>query len=219
MNMGHLPTAMITGGTLAFLANNYSGSEHEELGKLITKLLEEFERLRRQEQYTVELNNQHEQLRKEISCLLHGNDELTRLYHQTMTNNVEWQKKYTELREELNLANARVEGYKNDLKFCVEREVMEKTRHYNEMQQFSKTWIAQVVAERVQQDEKYGLQGHSDYHWQTILAEEFGELARAVLESGNREKELVHVAAVAVAWLECLGWRKSNELEKTSGSE
>ena len=37
-----------------------------------------------------------------------------------------------------------------------------------------------------------------------VLAEEFGEVARAVLEHDRAalRRELVHVAAVAVAWLE-----------------
>jgi NTP pyrophosphatase (non-canonical NTP hydrolase) len=40
----------------------------------------------------------------------------------------------------------------------------------------------------------------------TILMEEVGEVARAVLENDNTQlrKELVEVAAVAVAWLESL---------------
>lgn len=40
-----------------------------------------------------------------------------------------------------------------------------------------------------------------------VLAEEFGEVARALCESDtdNLRTELVQVAAVAVAWLEALG--------------
>lgn len=40
----------------------------------------------------------------------------------------------------------------------------------------------------------------------TVLAEEFGEVARAILEEGPEElrKELVQLAAVATAWAESL---------------
>jgi len=44
--------------------------------------------------------------------------------------------------------------------------------------------------------------------WFAILTEELGEVARAVVDrrfgrrSGNLREELVHVAAVAVSWVE-----------------
>lgn len=37
-----------------------------------------------------------------------------------------------------------------------------------------------------------------------VLAEECGEVARAVLDRAGLAEELVQVAAVAVAWLECI---------------
>jgi NTP pyrophosphatase (non-canonical NTP hydrolase) len=45
----------------------------------------------------------------------------------------------------------------------------------------------------------------------TVLAEELGEVSRAVLEKNqpNTRTELIQVAAVAVAWLECLPERDS----------
>lgn len=38
-----------------------------------------------------------------------------------------------------------------------------------------------------------------------VLIEEVGEVAKAQLERGNLREELVHVAAVAIAWLESIG--------------
>ena len=45
-----------------------------------------------------------------------------------------------------------------------------------------------------------------------VLSEECGEVAQAVLQRDDAalEKELVQVAAVAVAWLECIHARKDN---------
>lgn len=61
-----------------------------------------------------------------------------------------------------------------------------------------------VLEERVRQDDKWGVQDHDDKRWLAILAEEFGESARAILERDGKalDEELVHVAAVAFAWLE-----------------
>ena len=74
---------------------------------------------------------------------------------------------------------------------------------------------AEIDAERERQRAKWG----GAHAWGTgdcssaavmvpiklaVLAEEFGEVARAVLEQDRAalRRELVHVAAVAVAWLE-----------------
>lgn len=73
------------------------------------------------------------------------------------------------------------------------------------------TVIEKILCECTRQDAKWGEQNWDDYHWLAILAEEFGELAQAVLHNefggsaaGNGPTELVQVAAVAVTWLECL---------------
>lgn len=65
--------------------------------------------------------------------------------------------------------------------------------------------------ERNFQDRKWGIQNHDDKTWLAILMEEVGELAMTLLdnkEKGHpdflRNKELIQVAAVAVAWMECL---------------
>lgn len=69
-----------------------------------------------------------------------------------------------------------------------------------------------IDAERDRQDRKFGwmenpdskMPNGSEYERLGVLAEEFGEVARAILEDDEegREAELVQVAAVAVAWLE-----------------
>ena len=65
-----------------------------------------------------------------------------------------------------------------------------------------------IVAERKRQDEKWNrapgewLAFSADKH--LVLAEEAGEVAKAILEydAVNLREELIQVAAVCVAWLE-----------------
>lgn len=68
-----------------------------------------------------------------------------------------------------------------------------------------------TAIERMKSDEKWGTQSipngtHSDYALVTILLEEVGEVARAVLERDeeNLRDELFDVMQVATAWLEAL---------------
>lgn len=84
-----------------------------------------------------------------------------------------------------------------------------------------------VAKERERQDAKWGIQDHAHEVWLAILGEEYGELARAILETrfdngleakarggiANIRKEAVQVAAVAVAMVECLD-RVSKENRK-----
>lgn len=79
--------------------------------------------------------------------------------------------------------------------------------------------LAEVARERGEQDAKWGEQNHGAAWWYVILGEEFGEVARAILEArvarrqGRTEDatdhkrqaraELVQLAAVAVAMVEC----------------
>jgi NTP pyrophosphatase (non-canonical NTP hydrolase) len=72
-----------------------------------------------------------------------------------------------------------------------------------------------VTNERARQDVRWGEQNHDDVWWLAILTEEVGELAQAILHDrfggaaqGQVQAELVQVAAVAVAWLECLARRE-----------
>lgn len=66
--------------------------------------------------------------------------------------------------------------------------------------------LQKILEERQRQDEKWGEQNHIDLYWMGILVEEVGEAAKEMIE-GNVEKmnkELVQVAAVALAWLEAI---------------
>lgn len=77
--------------------------------------------------------------------------------------------------------------------------------------------IEDVMAERKRQDAKWGVQDHDPEMWLAILGEEFGEACQAHLadyftrnrrtgekKSGHLRAELVQVAAVAIAFIECL---------------
>lgn len=73
-----------------------------------------------------------------------------------------------------------------------------------------------IVRERERQDKRWGEQNHDPFLWMTILGEEYGEACKAALESrfgGGHEREngpeeyreeLIQVAAVAIAAIECL---------------
>lgn len=76
-----------------------------------------------------------------------------------------------------------------------------------------KKWIEAILQERTQQDLKWGTQDHDLGIWGAILGEEVGELSSAILSLifdgstpsrvGAIEDELVQIAAVALAILEC----------------
>jgi hypothetical protein len=65
-----------------------------------------------------------------------------------------------------------------------------------------------IHRERQLQDGLWGEQNHPNDMWAVILGEEYGEVCNAVLAqplcSESLRSELVQVAAVAIAWLECL---------------
>lgn len=71
-------------------------------------------------------------------------------------------------------------------------------------------YILQLIKnERIAQNEKWGKLHHSkDNHFvaMSVLSEEVGEVARAILEKDlkNLEEELIQVAAVCVKWLQSL---------------
>ena len=73
--------------------------------------------------------------------------------------------------------------------------------------------MADIKTERRAQDMKWGVQTHEPEKWMTILMEEVGETARAVLERDpkNYYAELVQVAAVCVVALECMGRHEEEE--------
>lgn len=66
--------------------------------------------------------------------------------------------------------------------------------------------LEEVEQERRSQDRKWGQQNHDPERWFTILGEEVGEVAEAVLEAdagrGKYREELIQTAAVAVAAVE-----------------
>jgi len=66
--------------------------------------------------------------------------------------------------------------------------------------------ILDLLAERQRQDDKWGEQNHHPYKWLAILGEEVGESNKAILEGSllNYRDELIQVAAVAIAAIECL---------------
>ncbi len=93
--------------------------------------------------------------------------------------------------------------------------------------------LAEVLAERSRQDIIWGEQNYNDYYWLAILGEEFGEVCRALIEKSvvvfpvvedmngmelhsirnnpfkeHLKKEIIQVAAVCIAWLECIERRK-----------
>lgn len=76
--------------------------------------------------------------------------------------------------------------------------------------------IVDVSDERLAQNAKWGQQNHSDEWWLAILGEEFGETSQAILHdrfggkaAGTVRAELVQLAAVAMAWIECIDRRDS----------
>jgi NTP pyrophosphatase (non-canonical NTP hydrolase) len=78
--------------------------------------------------------------------------------------------------------------------------------------------LQEVLAERIRQDSKWGEQNCHDFEWVSIMTEEVGESAQAANEANFKSgktrgdfshlrAELVQVAAVAVAWIECIDRR------------
>ena len=78
-----------------------------------------------------------------------------------------------------------------------------------------------VIAERLQQNSKWGVQDHSPSKWLTILGEEFGEACKAALEDKPWEygQEVLQVAAVAVAMYECLDRHRQEKAYGLDSSE
>jgi NTP pyrophosphatase (non-canonical NTP hydrolase) len=78
----------------------------------------------------------------------------------------------------------------------------------------SKPILVEIQEERFRQDFKWGIQDHSPIEWCAILGEEVGEVNKAALEHHFKyvgaknlieyRKELIQVAAVAVAMIECI---------------
>ena len=76
----------------------------------------------------------------------------------------------------------------------------------------TKKVLLEVEQERINQTCKWGKQEHSLADWYLILAEEVGEVAKAILEGDKGlYNELVQVAAVSVQILEALKEGEENE--------
>jgi len=63
--------------------------------------------------------------------------------------------------------------------------------------------LVPVLVERQRQHNKWGQQNHEDGTWSLILLEELGEFAKDCFEGKDIDDELVQVAAVALAWIDC----------------
>lgn len=90
-----------------------------------------------------------------------------------------------------------------------------------------------VVIERIKQDVKWGVQNHSDLRWLPILMEEVGEVSETINEAyphkeniyeyeyeaciDSLEYELIQVAAVCLAWVECI--RRRDRIEADNGNK
>ena len=75
-----------------------------------------------------------------------------------------------------------------------------------------------VAEERAAQEDKWGIQDHDDLTWLAILSEEVGEASQEILTAqfgaagnghGDLREEVVHVAAVALAWIEAIDRRNN----------
>lgn len=73
--------------------------------------------------------------------------------------------------------------------------------------------IWNIKEERKRQDAKWGEQNHHPLYWLAILQEEVGEAAKACIEHNafDYQKEMIQVAAVAIAALESLARQGETE--------
>ncbi len=92
------------------------------------------------------------------------------------------------------------------------------------------TIFKEIEQERLKQDAKWGIQNHSPVEWVSILTEEVGEVSKEALEAHfrgaktctvelkNYREELIQVAAVAVAMIECLDRNNCSDMVYTEDS-
>ena len=84
----------------------------------------------------------------------------------------------------------------------------------------TKKVLLEVEQERLNQIAKWGKQEHSLADWYLILAEEVGEVAKAILEGDKGlYNELIQVAAVSVQICEALKEGKTDNLETENFEE
>ena len=75
--------------------------------------------------------------------------------------------------------------------------------------------LEEIKQERFDQDVKWGEQNHNPFKWLTILMEEVGEASKDALgdySQGYRD-ELIQVAAVTVAMIECYDRNLNNDVK------
>ena len=84
--------------------------------------------------------------------------------------------------------------------------------------------IKKIVEERKKQDKKWGEQNHHPIYWLGILTEELGEVSKEIIDhpkgdirGEEYEEELIQLAAVAVAALECWYRHKDKKQEPIEG--
>ncbi|WP_061286534.1 MazG-like family protein [Leptospira interrogans] len=80
--------------------------------------------------------------------------------------------------------------------------------------------LNEILEERDNQDQKWGEQNHAPIEWCAILVEEVGEVSKAALETHFKYRgkidyieyrnELIQVAAVSLAMIECLDRNQNN---------
>jgi NTP pyrophosphatase (non-canonical NTP hydrolase) len=77
----------------------------------------------------------------------------------------------------------------------------------------------EIMRERARQDSKWGVQNHSVMEWHLILAEEFGEVGKALNEYHFRKAplkdvrdEVIQTAAVCIAMLESMDRNQGDQL-------
>jgi NTP pyrophosphatase (non-canonical NTP hydrolase) len=78
--------------------------------------------------------------------------------------------------------------------------------------------LREIQAERERQDARWGEQNHEPMVWLSILTEEVGEVAKAILEGSvsNYREEIIQCAAVSLAALQSLN---RNEIKFQSVTE
>jgi hypothetical protein len=84
-----------------------------------------------------------------------------------------------------------------------------------------KTIYDEIQNERQRQRNRWGEQFHTNEFWLGIVMEELGEAAKETIEGAGYSQhtpyddrlraELIQVAAVVVAWIECIDWRLHTE--------
>lgn len=86
-----------------------------------------------------------------------------------------------------------------------------------------KAAVKAVVTERQRQDEKWGEQNHHPVYWVGMLTEELGEVSKESIELyqhngeslaeafGRLRSELVQLAAVALAAIECIDRQQAQQ--------